>query len=367
MKRRCFAGLFLVCLGFCLSSCQKENKVEIETIGGIPVVHNPKDPVAVDGKLVKLTLTEDLHIGQAEGAPEYMFSIIREIAVDDSGRIFISDYRAAHVKVYDADGVYLYTIGKPGQGPDEFSRPNIIAILENNLLAVEDMGSKAIKFFSLDGQYVKSFSTAFIRMYSGSRFSRMGYILGMATDIDPKNPVYELRKFDADFQFQKIIRTCPTPTPGRLNPFFPVFYYQIDREDNIIYGFAGVYEILKLDPEGEVLRRILKDYDPVEISEEEKEEAKKGVPEGIGVKFEKHYPPFRLFTVDEEGRIIVQARERFEGRMTYVYDVFDPEGRYIARFFLEAEPRLWKDGKMYARTEDEEGFQSVKRYRVSWE
>ena len=52
-------------------------------------------------------------------------------------------------------------------------------------------------------------------MYSGSRFSRMGYILGMATDIDPKNPVYELRKFDADFQFQKIIRTCPTPTPGR--------------------------------------------------------------------------------------------------------------------------------------------------------
>jgi hypothetical protein len=360
-------GVFFVCVVLCLTACQKKEKAEIEMVEGVPVVHNPKDPMAVDGRLAKLTLEEDLHIGQAEGRPEYMFSIIREIAVDDSGRIFISDYRAAQVKVFDDEGEYLYTIGKPGQGPDEFSRPSRIDITNENLLAVEDMGSRAIKFFTLDGKYVKSFSTATIRMFSGTRFSQKGYILGMATDIDPNNPVYELRKFDENFQFQKIIRACPTPSPGRLDPFFPVFYFQIDRDDNIVYGFPETYEIQKLDSEGNILRRILKDFNPVEISEEEKEEAKKEIPEGIGVKFQKHYPPFRLFTVDEEGRVIVQAREGFEGRVRYVYDVFDPEGRYIARFHLEAEPRLWKNGKMYARAEDSEGFQSVKRYRVIWE
>lgn len=369
MKNRWFfRGLFCVVLFLFMFSCQKAGEAVSETVEGVPVVRNPKEPVAVKGKLARSTLEEELRIGEVEGLEEYMFSRIRGVAVDDLDRIYIVDYQAAHVKVFDDEGNYLKTIGKQGQGPEEFSRPSRVAIANQNFLAVEDMGNRAIKFFNLDGHYSHAFSTANIRMYSRTTFSKQGYILGIATDIDPQNPVYEIRKFDKDFVFQKIIRTCPTPPPsGELNPFHPVFYFQIDRDDNIVYGFPENYEIQILSPEGDVLKRIIKDFDQVEITEEEKEREREGIPDGIRVVFLKHYPPWRLFTVDEEGRIFVQARERFEGQLRYVYEVFDSEGRFRAKFYLEAEPLLWKKDKMYALAEDEEGFQSIKRYRVIWE
>lgn len=359
-----FFGLFVLLLMF---SCQKEKTATVETIEGVEVIHNSKEPTPRSGTSSKITFEEELSIGEVTGREEYMFSMIRGVAVDDQGRMFICDYRQANVKVFDTSGIYLYTIGKEGQGPEEFSRPSGVAITAENQLAVDDMGNKTIKFFTLEGNYVKSFSTAKIRMYFRTLFSKQGYILGMAANIDPQNLVYEIRKYDADFQFQKIIRTCPTPSPGKFNPFHPVFYYHIDKDDNIVYGFPETYEIQILNPEGDIIRRILKDYDPLEITEEEKEEQRKEVPEGINIVFLKYHPPFRTFSVDDEGRVIVRARERHEQKLRYVYDVFDPEGYYVAKFYLEARPLLWKKGKMYALAEDEEGYQSLKRFRVIWE
>ena len=150
-NRRLFGGLFCVVLFLLLFSCQKGEETEIETVNGVPVIRNPKEPTAIKGKLAKITLEEELSIGEAEGREEYMFSNIPSIgslAVDDSGRIYIVDYQAAHVKVYDAAGVYLKTNGKQGQGPEEFSRPSRVAITNEGRLAVEDMGNRAIKFFT---------------------------------------------------------------------------------------------------------------------------------------------------------------------------------------------------------------------------
>ncbi|MCJ7578926.1 MAG: 6-bladed beta-propeller [Candidatus Aminicenantes bacterium] len=360
-------GFFFFFVLLLTISCQKEKSPVIETIEGVQVIHNPKELVPQKGQPSKITFEEELTIGEANGREEYMFSIIRGVAVDDQSRMYIVDYRHANVRVYDVSGEYLFTIGKEGQGPDEFSRPSGVSITTENFLVVDDSGNKTIKYFTLDGNYVKSFSTAKIRMYARTIVSKQGYVLGLGTDIDPQNPVYEIRKFDENFQFQKIIRTCPTPSPGKINPFHPVFYFQIDRDDNIVYGFPETYEIQVLNPEGEIIRRMLKDYDPVEISEEEKEEASKEYPEDFRIEFLKHYPPFRTFSVDDEGRIIVQAWARHEEKLRFVYDVFDPEGFYVAKFYLEARPLLWKKGKMYALAEDEEGFQSIKRYTVIWE
>ena len=295
IKKFLLIGFFCSIVILLVFSCQKEKAVEAEIIEGVEVIHNPKEPVSRKGKPSRITFEEELSIGEVKGREEYMFSIIRGVAVDDLDRIYVVDYRSANVRVFDASGDYLFTIGKEGQGPEEFSGPRGVAVTSDNLLMVDDSGNRTIKFFTLDGHFVKSFSTAKIRMYARTMISKQGYMLGLGTDIDPQNPVYEIRKFDADFQFQKIIRTCPTPSPGKINPFHPVFYFQIDKDDNIVYGFPETYEIQILNPEGEIIRRMLKDYDPVEISEEEKEEASKEYPEDFKIEFLKHYPPFRLF------------------------------------------------------------------------
>jgi len=49
------------------------------------------------------------------------------------------------------------------------------------------------------------------------------------------------------------------------------------------------------------------------------------------------------------------------------YDVFDSEGKYIVRISLKYTPLVWKNKKLYMIEEDEEGFQIVKRYKVTWD
>ena len=50
----------------------------------------------------------------------------------------------------------------------------------------------------------------------------------------------------------------------------------------------------------------------------------------------------------------------------FYYDVFDPEGKFIAKIQLNSIPQYWKNSKMYSIEVDEEGFQAVKRYKVAW-
>ena len=72
------------------------------------------------------------------------------------------------------------------------------------------------------------------------------------------------------------------------------------------------------------------------------------------------------FTCDSQGRIFVRTNEKTKEEKGNYYDVFDPEGRYIAKVFLKERPRVWKKNKMYTIYEDEEGYRFVKRFDVAW-
>ena len=106
--------------------------------------------------------------------------------------------------------------------------------------------------------------------------------------------------------------------------------------------------------------------------EDKEEEIKErfGGPEGIapGVKlsWNEHHNAFIYLSIDDEGRIFTRTYEKVSESDVYYYDVFDTEGKYIAKVTLGARPQTWKHGKLYTIEEDEEGFQLVKRYNVIW-
>jgi len=109
-------------------------------------------------------------------------------------------------------------------------------------------------------------------------------------------------------------------------------------------------------------QKILKDLNPVEIDEYEKEKrawtGRKGLP--------RHFPAFEDLSVDEEGRIYVQTYERQMDKDEFYFDVFEPDGKYIAKIPLKTLPEYWKNGKMYTAEEDENGYLYIKRYKVTW-
>ena len=46
--------------------------------------------------------------------------------------------------------------------------------------------------------------------------------------------------------------------------------------------------------------------------------------------------------------------------------IFNPDGKYVLKISLNALPECWKKGKMYTIEYDEQGYQHIKRYKLTW-
>ncbi len=118
-----------------------------------------------------------------------------------------------------------------------------------------------------------------------------------------------------------------------------------------------------------VTKKITREYNPVRISEADKEETLKDIPPippGSKIEFKRYHPAFSSFKMDDQGRIFVQTAEKPDSGEKYSFDVFDSEGRYIAKIPLNFRPQVLKKGKIYTKEKDEEGYPFVKRYKVTW-
>src|SRR5690606_21466513 len=72
------------------------------------------------------SLVLDLRIGTASGAGPTTFSTVADVAVDEWGRMHVLLPQDSHIRVFNADGSYLRTIGRVGFGPGEFGTPRAL-------------------------------------------------------------------------------------------------------------------------------------------------------------------------------------------------------------------------------------------------
>jgi hypothetical protein len=345
--------------------CAKDKNAwrgSIEKVNGVTIVRNPEEPI-YEGDL--FTTEEELSIGGEEGSGAYAFSDISHITADDQGRIYALDRKESHVKVFDAEGRYLRTIGRPGQGPGDLNEPIFVYFLRNELLVTQ---YERLSFFSPDGDLLRTVPMI-KETPTRARCNSRGNMVGTSAVYDPATPktyAFVLKLYDpevnpikelARMQIERILG----PT---INPMRPTVYMTVDDQDNIIFGYPERYEIQVFDPDGNLTRKILRAYKPVAITEEEKAASIEGAPPQIKFEFPEHYPPFLRFIHDEMGRLYVQTYEKAAAKDVYLHDVFDRDGRYIARVPLKRVPVLFRNGKLYSLEETEEGYPVIKRYRL---
>lgn len=352
-----------------LVSCGKQKaewKGTIEEENGVIVVKNPKEPMYAEDMF---NLEEELSIGETEGREEYMFSLIHSIAVDERERIYVLDIKEAHIKVFDWDGNYIRTIGKKGQGPGEMIRPWSVFITNQNEIIVHDRGKRRMIYYSADGNHIRSLSLS--KMLTGIiNVDSMGNLIAEIHIIKSEKPFIELCKFDSNFHHVMTFASYSDPWSGQVafNPFVTCLCWAVDRDDNIIFGYTNKYEFNVLSPEGDLIRKIIRKYTPVRISRDEKKmlsEQAKNIPD-IKLNIPKYYPPFGKFMLDDEDRIYAQTYEQAQNGTGFYYDIFDPEGRHLAKIYLKSYPIAWKKGRLFTVEKDEEGYQKVKRYKVAW-
>jgi len=367
--------LFLSAL-IILVSCGKQKsewKGTIEEVDGVTIVKNPKEPIySAD----VFSLEEELTIEDEEGEEGFMFLNILNLVVDEEENIYVCDTKAAHIIVFDKNGDFLRTIGKKGQGPGEMSYPLDIHVFPQRELMVNDINQLRIHFFSLNGEYLRGFSTSRLGAFRRPEVDSHGnMVAGFLIPGDEIRTV--LKKFTSDLSPVFTITTQPLVTKPPTLEYFEIrrttnLVWDITVEDDIIWGVITKYEIFVHNTEGNLIKKIVREYDGIKITGKEKEKliedyfGNNPVPPSITLTFPNRYPPFIRFTCDEEGRIFVQTYEKTEDGERDYYDVFDSEGKYIARISLKSLPIVWKNNKLFTIEEDEDGFQFVKRYKVTW-
>lgn len=67
---------------------------------------------------------------------EFLFGEIEDLLIDEHGTLFILDSQLANVKVFSAEGRYLRTIGREGDGPGEVRAPGSLAFMPDGSLGL---------------------------------------------------------------------------------------------------------------------------------------------------------------------------------------------------------------------------------------
>ena len=351
----------------------KAQKIKIKTENGIPVVYNPKKPAPPKGVLTKLVLKEDFSIGEGEQEEE-MFSEMTAVEVDKEGNIYIVDRKESMIKVFDNKGKYVRTIGRKGQGPGEVNQPVGIRITPNNELLVEDVFNQRLAVFTLDGKFLKNLSTAKALGLAGIAVDSKGNIIGQQVVPSENKLTREVKKYGSDLNplFTIVSSDFPNILEGKINIFRFLIFYVVGKEDHIFYGNPEEYEIKIFNSEGKLVKKILKEWDAVKVTKEDEEDILARIPDvGGGFKdrleFPKLFPAYQSFSLDEQERLLVRTFEKGKKKEEYFFDVFDAEGKYIAKILFKGEPRIWKGKKLYAIDETENGFMILKCYSVDWE
>jgi len=366
----CVTGFIFLFISLCPLQAD-EVKIKIEN--GIQVVYNPKNPAPLPGTPKELILKEDLCIGDEEGIEDFIFSQIRSVQVDEEENIYVLDSKEVCVKIFDKNGKHIRTFGKKGQGPGEIQSPSRMYLAAGKEIMIYDSANNRLSFYSLDGRCLREIPTGKYR-FSRAIPDSKGNIITQTLVLGERF-VSEIQKYDSNLNLiVKIEAIEEESAPYVLTLVSPTLNVRLMKNDNIVWGYPLKYEIYVVNPEGKTIRKIVKDYDPVKITEEEKQElikeffGEQGAPPGYKIEFPKSYYPYYFFICGDEGKIYARTYER-DKEGNFYYDVFNPEGRYVARFSLPEIDFLYvvKKNKMYTMVwEDEKGIPVVKRYSMEW-
>jgi len=384
--------LWLILLGVCLAGVgcgqgeRPVTEVTVEEIDGVTYVHNPKVPLHPDKTVV---LEQDLSIGGEDAEGNVILFSPQFYLADASGRIWIGERQDQSFKVFDSEGNFLKTVGAKGDGPGEFQSLAYCGFAPDGRLVVSDFRARRTSVFDREGNFLSDFKwrnmLSRLHLIRQNSFVADELIYGDRAD-EPRLYIREL-----DFEGQELRTfgefTLPRPKSIRIGnivmglsvPQSPASVFAGDGERGWLYHcLNSEYSIEVHDAEGRLFRVMDRPYSLQPFTSEEKEEYRGRYDSSPDPELKKlvrdmELPSFKTVTdrmlVDDQGSLWVVTKEKRDkgGTSQTAVDVFNSEGSYEARIWLDFLPGLYKSGKIYRLYEDEEtGYRTLKRYSVVW-
>ncbi|MCJ7580379.1 MAG: 6-bladed beta-propeller [Candidatus Aminicenantes bacterium] len=365
--------------------------------GAIQTNASPQTSLTDLYKTGKASLNLELRITD-ENLPEgTFFQNPMEMTGDQEGNIYVVDYRAHHIKKFDADGIFLKLLGREGEGPGEFMGPHRITFAKDKLAVYELLGRR-LNTVDSDGNYIQN-----VLMNIGE-----GSLRGILT-LPNGNIVVEKRKsyfwtedrpqdcmlflFSPDLESlhriyeHKIARNKYITDPVRTNvpqPFYADMCWTTTPDGKIVIGFSETYEISLYDPEKGELFSFSHTYKPVKVTKQDRDKWFSGITYNRGseifqgaqdfviknTNFPKNKPPFHDIKVDPEGNILVFINSLDSVSDFTFFDAFDPKGHFINRVEVVGDFKFQKNmpriGKFFgAIATDEDDLYQISLYTIS--
>jgi hypothetical protein len=375
-----------------LASCgSRQAQVDRIYEDGVEVVLNHLKPYRIPNEPSEIVLEKEYAI-DAENPDLFKagLSDIRQFGVDSRGYVYLTQYPRKDeclIFKFDGQGRLMKCFGRIGQGPGEIEGSSYFAVNSRDEVVALDARRKKLLYFTSSGALAKEmlFSRTFVGVIIPLETGN--FLVPESQDqTTPGDGEVFLSLLDP--QFDKIKTFCRLQVPSfpkgeeKVNAYMPnpTGTFTANR---IYVGIIGRdYEFLVYDLDGTLLRKIRKDYRPIEVTSSFQKEvlakAQKGNPIAERAHFPDHKPAFQYCFADEAGRLFVMTSEKDKASGQNVCDIFTASGVFIGRTavgYYDLLRLFWeglsldvvaKNRRIYTLHEKENGYKELVVYRAIW-
>jgi 6-bladed beta-propeller len=96
-----------------------------------------------------------LSVGVMDGNAHEIFGDLRGIEADSAGNIYVLDHQSSEIRAFDAEGRYLRTLTRKGEGPGELNAANGMLLTDQETLWVQDHGQWRMIELTLEGEEIR--------------------------------------------------------------------------------------------------------------------------------------------------------------------------------------------------------------------
>ena len=367
-----------------LAACGRADARGSDDSADAPVVHNGERGAWKAGE--EWRVREDLRLGESDGPAA--FGSVADVDADAMGRVWVADGQAGEIRVFDASGAHVRTVGRRGGGPGEFGMIAGMEWAPDGRLWVMDLGNSRFSVFDTAGALVETrprTSGAPLVPWTGG-FDREGRLYDAEmVGFSPTEIVPAIVRHDAGFARADTMR-LPSHQPAyfqaeaggmqhRINvPFTGAQVWVVDPSGDLWVGVTDRYRFDRVRFGGGTVRALEKEQPPVPVTDAEVDhvlaayrdfEAQGGKIDRSRIPRSKP-PVYGAFTSPDGHLWVAPARKRGEAP---VFDVFDGEGRFLGsvrlpRAFAISPPPVVRGDAIYVVASDTLGIQSVVRLRI---
>jgi len=377
--------------------CQdKEADIERFMEDGVEVVINHLEPYKVKGEPTTLHIEEEFVLDMERNEiAELGIGDVNSLEVDSMACIYFLARRVSESIVYkfDSYGRYVTSFGKRGQGPGEITNPSFFCINENDEIVITDFARRKFVSLSQDGELINEYPLPF-RLRAVYPLKNGNYI-GLKQSIDQEGFEPSLQSFlclyDSEFkEIKELDRQRPFNymTANKMDGIPYIFHWEV--HDGRIYTGNGRrgYEILVYDSDGNLVRKVRKKYNPVEVFEEYKKLFLSQFSDYVELQkrifFSSRMPPYSEFFIDDVGRIFIISYKKDKSSGEHMCDIFNQEGIFIMKgnpkILLRGQDILvsgqgWgalnyivaKKSRLYHLRTKESGYKELMVFKMNWE